>query len=219
MVYGQIPKKIQNKRNELNALVLREKNEDLSLEINRLKGEINDLLDDEEIYWGQRVKAHWVKEGDRNTKFFHAEASERRSQNTILGIWDEQGRWCDDKESIAHATISYFENIYNSSHPNHTEIVANAILPKVTVEMYESLTREFIREEVVAALKQIHPTKAPGPDDMSAVFFQKYWDIIGNNVTNLVLNILNHNIPIPELNKTNISLIPKINNPKRMTDF
>ena len=54
---------------------------------------------------------------------------------------------------------------------------------------------------------------------MSAVFFQKYWDIVGNNVTNLVLNVLNHNIPIPELNKTNISLIPKINNPKRMTDF
>ena len=50
VVYGQIPKKIQDKRNVLNALVLREKDEDLSLEINRLRGEINDLLDDEEIY-------------------------------------------------------------------------------------------------------------------------------------------------------------------------
>ena len=35
----------------------------------------------------------------------------------------------------------------------------------------------------------------------------------------MVLNVLNHNLPIPELNKTNISLILKINNPKRMTDF
>ena len=35
----------------------------------------------------------------------------------------------------------------------------------------------------------------------------------------MALNVLNHNIPIPELNKTNISLIPKINNPKRMTNF
>ncbi|XP_075665592.1 uncharacterized protein LOC142635292 [Castanea sativa] len=49
-VYGQIPKKIQDKRNALNALALQEKNEDLSLEINRLRGEINDLLDNEEIY-------------------------------------------------------------------------------------------------------------------------------------------------------------------------
>ena len=85
-VYGQIPKKIQDKRNRLNALAMQEKDEDLSLEINRLRGEINDLLDDEEIYWGQRAKAHWLKEGDRNTKFFHVQTSERRKQNTIVGI-------------------------------------------------------------------------------------------------------------------------------------
>ena len=85
--------------------------------------------------------------------------------------------------------------------------------------MNQSLTREFTREDVVATLKQIHPTKAPRLDSMSAVFFQKYWGIVGNSVTNMVLNVLNHNIPILELNKTNISLIPKINNPKRMTDF
>ena len=69
VVYGQIPKKIQDKRNRLNALAMRENDEDLSLEINRLRGELNDLLDDEEMYWGQRVKAHWLKEGDKNTKF------------------------------------------------------------------------------------------------------------------------------------------------------
>ena len=117
-VYGQIPKKIQDKRNRLEALAMWEEDEELSLEINRLRGEINDLLDDEEMYWGQRAKAHWLKEGDKNTKFFHAQASERRKQNTIVGIWDEQGRWCDDEESIAQAAISYFDNIYSSSHPS-----------------------------------------------------------------------------------------------------
>ena len=100
-VYGQILKKIQDKRNRLNALALRERDGDLSLEINRLRGEINALLNDEEIYWEQRAKAHWLKEDDRNTKFFHAQASERRKQNTIMDIWDEHGRWCDEEDSIA----------------------------------------------------------------------------------------------------------------------
>ena len=89
----------------------------------------------------------------------------------------------------------------------------------MTDDTNESLIREFTSEEVVAALKQIHPNKAPRPDGMSVVFFQKYWSIVGNNVTDMVINVLNHNIPIPKLNKTNISLIMKINNPKRMTDF
>ena len=100
-VYRQIPKKILTKRNTLNSLTLQDKDGTLSTEINNLRREINDLLDDEEIYWGQRAKAHWLKEGNKNTRFFHAQASEQRKQNTILGIWDNQGRWCDEKDSIA----------------------------------------------------------------------------------------------------------------------
>ena len=50
-------------------------------------------------------------------------------------------------------------------------------------------------------------------------YFLEILEYCCNNVTNMALNVLNHNILIPKLNKTNISLIPKINNPKRMTDF
>ena len=85
--------------------------------------------------------------------------------------------------------------------------------------MNESLDRVFTRKEVVTALKQVHPTIAPGPDGMSALFYQKYWNIVGNGITNMVLNVLNNNVSMAELNKTNISLIPKTNSPKRMTDF
>ena len=170
-VYGQIPKKIQAKRTALNNLTRGNKDGVLSNEINSLKREINTLLDDEELYWGQRAKAHWLKEGDKNTKFFHAQASERRKQNTIAGIWDEVVNWCDEKESIAHAAINYFENIYTTTHPAQVEEITAAIPSRVTDDMNESLDRVFTREEVVAALKQIHPTKALGPDGMSALFY------------------------------------------------
>ena len=81
------------------------------------------------------------------------------------------------------------------------------------------LTRSFTKEEVLTALKQLHPTKSPDPDGMSALFFQKYWSIVGNNVTNLVLNVLNSRMSMVEINKTNIALVPKSKNPLRMTDF
>ncbi|XP_030970470.1 uncharacterized protein LOC115990838 [Quercus lobata] len=158
----------------------------MSTKINSLRKEINKLLDDEEIYWGQRAKAHWLKEGNKNTKFFHAQASERRKQNTILRIWDEQGRWCDEKESTAQVAIAHFENIYITDNPTRVEEVTAAIPSRVTNEMNANLTWDFTKEEVSIALKQSHPTKALGPD---------------------------------ELNKTNIALIPKTNNPKRMFEF
>ena len=85
--------------------------------------------------------------------------------------------------------------------------------------MNQSLTKEFTKEQVLAALKQMHPTKALGPNGMSAIFFQKYWDVIGNNVTSMVLNVLNCNKSIVEINKTNITLVPKTKSPTKMTEY
>lgn len=81
------------------------------------------------------------------------------------------------------------------------------------------LIRTFTKEDVEAALKQMHPTKAPGPDGMYVILFQKYWDAIGNDITYNFLNVLNSNMPIGNINRTNITLIPKINNPSKMNDF
>ena len=97
--------------------------------------------------------------------------------------------------------------------------VTDTIHTKVNEEMNQKLIRTFTKEDVEATLKQMHPTKAPGPDDMSAIFFQKYWDVIGNDITCMVLNVLNSNMPIADINRTNITLIPKINNPSKMNDF
>ena len=92
LVYGHFPNKIQSKRNALSALTQQDKNGELSAKIRNLRRELNELLEDEELYWGQRAKAHWLKEGDRNTKFFHTHASEKRKKNTNLGVWDAHGR-------------------------------------------------------------------------------------------------------------------------------
>ena len=72
---------------------------------------------------------------------------------------------------------------------------------KVIDEMNMELTRGFTKEEVVA------------------LFFQKYRSIVGTNVSNLVLNVLNHDMSVSEINKTNIALVPKNKNPQKMTDF
>ena len=53
-----------------------------------------------------------------------------------------------------------------------------SLLPhKVTMEMNTDLTRDFTMEELRTTLSQMHPTKAPGSDGMSAIFYKKYWAI------------------------------------------
>ena len=155
-------------------MVAMDRNGSLGGEINQLRKEINDLLDSEEIMWQQRAKVQWLGLGDRNTKYFHSKASERKKKNTILGLQNEEGNWCSSKDDIASIVVSYFEKLYATSFPSNITEVTATIPAKVTSEMNQDLIREFTKEEVEDSLKQMHPTKALGPDGMSVIFFQKY---------------------------------------------
>ena len=66
------------------------------------------MLDDEEVWWQQRSRVQWLGEGDRNTEYFHHRASERRRKNAIVGLWNDEGIWCDSKEDIVRTGLSYF---------------------------------------------------------------------------------------------------------------
>ena len=184
-----------------------------------LRKEINELLDSEEIKWHQISNVQWLDLGNRNTKYFRTRAPDRRMRNTISCIMDENGTWHDSIDDIAEVAMSYFKNIYSSSYPTRISEVLDTIPTKAAEEMNQLLIQEFTREEIEVALNQMHPTKAPGPDGMSAIFFQKYWGIVGNDVICMVLNVLNSNMSMVEINITNITLMPKIKSPTKMTDF
>jgi hypothetical protein len=44
---------------------------------------IENLLEQEEIYWIQREQANWLLHGDRNTSYFHSAATSRKKRNSL----------------------------------------------------------------------------------------------------------------------------------------
>ncbi|KAL0006736.1 hypothetical protein SO802_008238 [Lithocarpus litseifolius] len=65
----------------------------------------------------------------------------------------------------------------------------------------------------------MHPTKAPGPDGMSPIFFHQYWDIVGPDVVSCVLEVLNSGVMPYDINETYICLILKVASPQKITEF
>ena len=81
------------------------------------------------------------------------------------------------------------------------------------------LSVEFVKKEVDEALKQMDPLKAPGPDGLPPLFFQKFWLTTGEEVSHTVLICLNSGSVTFTINHTFITLIRKVKNPSRVSDF
>ena len=192
---------------------------DNEAEIKELRMEVNEVLTKEEIMWKQRSRVEWLQNGDRNTKFFHTVASQRQCKNRIEGLRDSKGVWHEEEGATEAIILDYFKNIFTSDCPTNFDASIDAIEECITPEMNKELLKEFKPEEVRRALNQMHPTKAPGPNGMPLLFFQKYWDIVEPCVLEFVLQALNSGIMPPRANETYICLIPKTKSPQKITKF
>lgn len=86
-------------------------------------------------------------------------------------------------------------------------------------EINNDLTTEVTLEEVKTAVFQLGSTKAPGPDGLNGQFYQHFWEEVQQDVFKEVQNFFISGILNPVLNKTHISLIPKVPNPERLEQY
>ncbi|XP_074302306.1 uncharacterized protein LOC141633799 [Silene latifolia] len=185
----------------------------------KLVEDIAKLLRQEEMFWRQRSRALWLKDGDKNTKFFHRRASQRKQKNHISKLVDDEGRIHESTETIAATTTNYFKDLFTSTNPIISEELLYGVEGRVTDMMNAGLQANYGADEVIEALNQMNPLKAPGPDGMNGLFFQTYWHIVGHSVIRQVLGILN-GAPFPAaFNHIQIVLIPKKKAPDKMVDF
>lgn len=116
---------------------------------------------------------------------------------------------------------AYFNDIFSSTNPS-PECIEAALMGIDTLvmpEMNNDLLRPFKEEDVKEAIFSMGPIKALGSDGFPALFYQKYWVVVGELVTSVCLGILNDRQPILEINDTVITLIPKVDKADNVSDF
>ncbi|KAK4416968.1 hypothetical protein Salat_2522300 [Sesamum alatum] len=60
----------------------------------------------------------WIKEGDRNTSFFHRQTSTHKKRNHIRKLWDKEGQWKYETTDIQGIISEYFSELFTLNRPN-----------------------------------------------------------------------------------------------------
>ncbi|CAN1820450.1 LINE-1 retrotransposable element ORF2 protein [Linum perenne] len=185
----------------------------------RLEGELGRLWRQEELYWKQRAGIRWLKEGDKNTKFFHASTIQRRQKNRILKLKTDDLLWIEEEEEIARHIKSFYENLFTAREEVQEDEISNWIPSVITEEMNRNLCRPITDEEIKNAVFQMGPNKSPGPDGFPGFFYQKYWELVKQQLCAEVKRFF-ANTEMPEgWNDTHVVIIPKVPNPETVSQF
>jgi hypothetical protein len=214
--FGNIEKELEKARKQLEHLQM---NNGDQTEMRRVADHMNELLYKEEMIWLQRSRVTGLKEGDRNTKYFHQHAVWRARKNYIKKLKDDEGRWQDVPSEMERMATSYFKELFKKDPSLNANNLTSLFQEKVSADMNDDLCKDFSDEEIGDALFQIGPLKAPGTDGFPARFFQRNWATLKAGIINGVkLFFLTGNMP-EGVNDTAIVLIPKVDFPETMKDF
>lgn len=100
-------------------------------------------------YFGnKKSRANWLKEGDKNTKFFHATTKQRRARNRIAGLQSSDGTWIETEEGIESEAIHYFSNLFTASPSLQPSQLLRDIPVRVSSEMNDRLSRDVTESEI-----------------------------------------------------------------------
>lgn len=178
------------------------------------------ILEQEEMIWFQKSRVKWVVHGDRNTKFFHTSTIIRRRRNRIESLKADDGSWVSGSHELEHLAVEYFTRLYSLMDLSQgVQVLPSRWCARLSSEDQVRLSKPFSSLEIEKAVRSMGKYKAPGPDGFQPVFYQEYWEEVGESAVRFVMEFFESGTLPPETNDAIVVLIPKVAHPEKITQF
>lgn len=146
--------------------------------VRQLEADLLHAVRMEEVYWCRKSRVQWLHEGDKNTKFFHAQTLKRKRRNAIRGFEEEDNTWCIDDQRLRAIAVNYFQQLFTTDQPASVMDLSPCVACKVDQVDNGRLIAQITDMEIEIAIHQMHPMKSPGPDGFNAGFFHHHWETV-----------------------------------------
>ncbi|XP_039038586.1 uncharacterized protein LOC120176170 [Hibiscus syriacus] len=225
--FNDISNKVKQKREELLSIQLANlqwgfagSSIENELQVER---ELKNLEEAELLFYKQKAKANWIKEGDQGTKFFHSVVASRRKSNTIRVLYDQAGNRLDTFDGISAEVIKFFQNQLGLVDDNVLGRTVSTIRGLLNFSLPTGADGELCRNVSDAEIKEAiwgqGNDKSPGPDGFNPFFFKKAWSIVGVDFVAAIRYCFDISFILPAFNATAVVLVPKVPNPSLVKDF
>ncbi|XP_019167707.1 PREDICTED: uncharacterized protein LOC109163418 [Ipomoea nil] len=132
----------------------------------------------EEIFWKQKARVKWLKEGDSNTRFFHSVVKNRDRMQRISAIRSGTRELFTTQSAIQEEVASFYFRLDCSG----VEPLLQCLPTNLIDADISHLTLPLSSEEVKEAVWKLDLDSAAGSDGFSGAFFRSCWDIVEEDV-------------------------------------
>jgi hypothetical protein len=182
-----------------------------------VKEHLTDLLHVECNYWRKQCTIRWIKQGEENTKFLHAMATERFRRNNIAMLKDNQENEVTYHDQMAAMLWHDYKAGMGHSEGINMQFDLSALIRNV--QGLDGLTLPFLEKEIDDVIKDMHVDRALGPDGFNGMFLKKCWPIIKKEFYQLASDFHEGKVNLLNINGSYITLVLKVAAPVHVGDF
>lgn len=188
--------------------------------VNTLRLKANFLLDAEKQFFAQKLKIKHLISADKGSKYFHSLVKKNNQRHSITSVLDITGNSTTSMDSVGTVFVNFFKDLFGKTRDRIPAVYnhltrGNLISP----EDIEILLRPVTPMDIRTAVFNIGDEKSPGPDGFSASFFKANWEVVGQLVTEAILEFFRTGKILKQWNHTCIALIPKKPMAQSAADF
>lgn len=133
------------------------------------------------------------EEGDEgNIKIFKDKENSNNNNTHINSVINTNNEIIDDKDKIIEEIGKFYTELYTTQDVDTTHIkqyINNAHLNKLGNEDKNKLHKFITKTECLIAIKEFENNKSPGIDGISKEFYLTFWDILADDITDVINNI------------------------------
>lgn len=166
----------------------------------------------------QKSRILWLKDGDKNTKFFHNTIKRRQWRNNIQGI-RYKGMWIKDPRKIKDLFTNHFKNRLKKINSSCGFVTNSLVQKSLTTHIRTGLENSFTEKEILQALLTIDTNKSRGPDGFNGFYLREMWEDLKKDFIGVIQEFHSTGKLPQGLNSTFLVLIPEIEFPVFMQGY